>query len=234
MRALLLAAGLGIRLRPITDTVPKCLVEVSKKPLLEYWLALLKSDVIDEVYINLHYLSNQVESFLSQRNNPFKIVKLYEDHLLGTAGTIKKNYKLFAGEPLMVIHADNLSQFDMLLFVNKFFNRKPNIEITMMTFLTDEPENCGIIEIDSDGVVVKFTEKTKHSKGNLANGAVYILSPKAIDFIFSIDKSIIDFSTEVIPYFIGKINTYHNNIYHRDIGSVKNLNEANIDFKNFS
>jgi mannose-1-phosphate guanylyltransferase len=230
MRALLLAAGTGSRLKPLTNIVPKCLVEICNKPLLEYWLILLSSNLIDEIFINLNHLSEKVQLFLENRINSINIVQLYEDELLGTAGTIKKNYEKFCGEPLMVIHADNLSKFDLSAFKNTFDNRASNIEITMMTFYADEPKNCGIVELDERGVVVKFHEKVTNPPGNLANGAVYIVSSGVIDFIYNKKGCLLDFSKDVIPYFIGKINTYHNNIYHRDIGTPESLDLAMIEF----
>ena len=231
MRVLLLAAGIGSRLRPITDNVPKCLVQICNKPLLEYWFSLLNSELIGEIFINLNYLSDQVQLFLDNINTSKKIVTLYEKELLGTAGTIKKNYKKFCGEPLMVIHADNLSKFNLRSLINIYDNRNLNIEITMMTFYTDEPKRSGIVELDEQGVVVKFHEKVQNPPDNLANGAVYIISPKVIDFIKSSEGSCLDISVDIIPNFIGKINTFHNDVYHRDIGTPESLEIANIEFK---
>ena len=194
---------------------------------------LLNSPAIDEVFINLNYLSEKVESFLIGRNDPYKIIKLNEDVLLGTAGTIKNSYEFFRDQPLIVIHADNLSQFDLNLFIKAFDTRKQGIEITMMTFLTDEPKNCGIVELDPDGLVVGFHEKSERPYGNLANGAVYIISPGVIDFIHHSNEYINDFSTQVIPNFVGRINTYHNAVYHRDIGTCVSLDLAQTEFKLF-
>jgi len=234
MRVLLLAAGIGSRLRPLTNKVPKCLVQICNRPLLEHWLQLLNSELIDEVFVNLNYLSEQVKLFLDKRSPTSKVVQLYEEELLGTAGTIKKNYKEFCGEPLMVIHADNLSRFNLSEFKKIFDNRESNIEITMMTFDADEPKDCGIVELDERGVVVKFHEKLKNPPGNLANGAVYIISSSVIDFIYNSKGSFLDFSVDIIPHFIGKINTFHNNLYHRDIGTPKSLALAQSEFQRFN
>jgi mannose-1-phosphate guanylyltransferase len=185
MRVLLLAAGIGSRLRPLTNKTPKCLVQICNKPLLEHWLLLLNSELVDKIFINLNYLSEQVKFFLEKRSCISNVIQLYEEELLGTAGTIKKNYKEFSGKPLMVIHADNLSKFDISKFKKTFDNRGQNIEITMMTFCADKPENCGIVELDERGVVVKFHEKVENPPGNLANGAVYIISSVVIDFIYN-------------------------------------------------
>ena len=91
-RALLLAAGLGTRLKPFTDSKPKCLIDIGGKPLLEYWLESLENSNCQEVLINTHYLSEQVFDFLQKRpKTKMKIKTTYEKDLLGTAGTLMKN-----------------------------------------------------------------------------------------------------------------------------------------------
>ncbi len=93
----------------------------------------------------------------------------------------------------------------------------------MMTFDTTAPETCGIVELDDDDVVRAFHEKVKNPPGNLANGAVYIVSPVVMEFLAGLGKEVIDFSTEVLPHFMGRINTFHNRTYHQDIGTVESL-----------
>ena len=230
MKALLLAAGYGNRLKPITNTIPKCLVKINGKPLLNYWLDILNDQSITEILINTHYLSNKVNEFINnyEYNNKIKII--YEEELLGTAGTLLKNKFFFENQPLILIHADNLSKFELDEFINKHKSRPSYCDITMMTFITDEPENCGIVEICDEGVVRKFYEKIKNPPGNLANGAVYIIEPSIFEFLTSLNKDVIDFSTEVLPHYIGKIFTYNNKVYHRDIGSPESYKKAQIDF----
>ncbi len=233
MRALLLAAGMGIRLRPITNTVPKCLVPINGKPLLDYWLALLSRAEITDILINLHYLPEQVYAYLATTPYPLNITTVYEPKLLGTAGTLLKNRAYFQGQPILLVHADNLSLFDARAFFDRFESRATNIEITMMTFYTDTPEACGVVELDDHGTVIAFHEKIKSPPSNLANAAVYIISPAVVDFIQLLNKEIIDFSTEVLPNFIGRMNTFHNDIYHRDIGTPKSLKQAIDEFMFF-
>ena len=230
MRALLLAAGLGIRLRPITNTIPKCLVEINGRPLLDYWIELLSGGGIVEILINLHHLPNAVRSYIESCPYPVKITTVYEESLLGTGGTLLKNRDFFQNEASMLVHADNLSAFDLRAFIRRHEKKGQGIELTMMTFNTPEPQACGIVEVDERGVVRAFHEKVKNPPGNLANGAVYIVSPPVIDFLAGLGKETIDFSTEVLPHFMGRINTFHNRIYHRDIGTVEGLLAAQVDF----
>lgn len=230
MRALLLAAGLGTRLRPLTDSVPKCLVDINGRPLLDYWLQLLAKGGVSKVLINLHYMPEAVTAFLANAKYPMEITTVFEEQLLGTAGTVLKNREFFQEEPVMLIHADNLSLFNLQKFVRKFEDREEDVEITMMTFHTDAPETCGIVELDDKGIVYAFHEKVENPPGNLANGAVYILSPKVIEFIAGIKKDFIDFSTEVLPRYLYRINTFHNETYHRDIGNIESLTLARSEY----
>ena len=230
MRAMLLAAGLGTRLAPITESVPKCLVEISGRPLMSYWLDLLVRNGIEDILINLHYLPNLVSEFIENYQSVANIETAYEEKLLGTAGTLFRNIEGFKGEPVMVIHADNLSLFDLRAFVRRFEMRALDVDITMMTFRTDAPETCGIVEVDGEGIVRAFHEKVQNPPGNLANAAVYILAPSVVEFIGKLKKEPIDFSTEVLPHYIGKINTFENEVYHRDIGSLQNLELARLEY----
>lgn len=230
MRALLLAAGLGTRLRPLTNTVPKCLVEINGRPLLDYWIELLSNAGVSEILVNLHYLPDQVKAYIAGCHYPVNITTAMEDQLLLTAGTLLKNRTFFGQEPVVMIHADNLSMFDMNAFMDRFYTRTINIDITMMTFYTDAPHTCGIVELDANGVVIAFHEKVQTPPSNLANGAVYILSRNVIDFINGLGKEVIDFSTEVLPHFLGRINTFHNAVYHRDIGSIESLALAQTEY----
>ena len=230
MRALLLAAGFGTRLRPITDTIPKCLVPINGRPLLDHWLELLAGGGVTQVLVNLHYLPEVVEAFLAKSTHSLKITTVFEELLLGTAGTVLKNRDYFQQEPVMLIHADNLSLFDVREFIREFNDRESVIDITMMTFNTDAPANCGIVELDENGVVRAFHEKVKNPPGKLANAAVYIFAPAVVEFIAGLNKEIIDFSNDVLPSYIGRINTFHNGTYHRDIGNIKSLVAAQIEY----
>lgn len=231
MKALLLAAGLGTRLKPITDIVPKCLVPINGKPLLEYWTDSLVAAGIKEILINTHYKKELVEKFI--QNNKYKkyITTVYEPKLLATGGTLYKNRDFFQNDNVLMAHADNLCICDFKAFIEAYNSRPKGVELTMMTFTTDIPETCGIVELDKYGIVINFHEKVKKPPSNLANAAVYIMSPKILEFMKSLNKEIIDFSTEVIPKFIGKINTFHNDVYHRDIGNLESYSLAQIEIR---
>jgi mannose-1-phosphate guanylyltransferase len=230
VNALLLAAGLGTRLRPLTDHMPKCLVQIHGKPLLEYWLDMLLPNGINRILINTHYLPLAVNDFVSQSPWVASIDMVYERTLLGTGGTILKNRDYFANGAFMVVHADNLTRFDVSAFVAAHANRPHGVEVTMMTFDTDLPQSCGIVELDRHGIVQRFHEKVAKPPSNHANAAVYIFEPTVIDFLASMEREVIDISTEVLPAYLGRMQAFHNDDYHRDIGTPESLALAESEF----
>lgn len=240
MKALLLAAGLGTRLRPITNSMPKCLVPINGKPLLEYWIENLLNVGVSEILINTSYLSDKVEKYINNSAFQDKINLIYEEELLNTGGTLLANKIFFLkdsenneDEAFMLIHADNLTICNFNDFIDAHKNRPINCEITMMLFKSDNPSSCGIVELDENKIVQKFYEKVKNPPSNLANGAVYICEPSIFDFLETLNKKDIDFSKDVLPNFMGKINTYLNNGYHRDIGSIESYALAQIEILDY-
>lgn len=223
---LLLAAGYGTRLQPYTNEWPKCLMPVHGRPLLQYWLESTKEVGASKVLVNLHYLASTVEVFLMRPCFINWVNFVYESQLMGTAGTIRANYPAFANSTLLLAHADNYCQCDFSAFLRYHQIERPkHCPITMMTFDTLTPNTCGIIETDSFGVVTAFYEKVANPPGNRANGAVYLLEPEALKWLKE-HPEVQDFSTQVLPSFLGRIATWHNNQVHIDIGTINSLHEA--------
>ena len=226
MQALLLAAGLGIRLKPLTDQLPKCLAPIRGKPLLGIWLKFLVDSGVTKIFINTHYKSALVENFIHESGYAGRVQLLHEKELLGTAGTLIKFRKQFSKEPLLMIHADNLSVFPFSEFYQFHLSHSYAANISMMTFDTDDPSNCGIVETNDEGKLLTFYEKVASPPGNRANAAIYWL---ASDLINNLETSITDFSTEVLTQQIGHIWCWHNKYYHRDIGNIESLSQAQLD-----
>lgn len=219
MKALLLAAGFGTRLRPLTDTLPKCLVPIRGKPLLHIWLERLSSAGIGPFLINTHYLSEQVEAFVN--TSPFKnqIELVHEKQLLGTAGTLRNNIDFFENRDGLLIHADNYCLADLKKFIEAHETRPAACMMTMMSFTTNQPEKCGILQTNDHGILTDFFEKVENPPGNEANGAIYCLSKQLICLMKREFINTTDFSTEIIPKLLGKIFTHHTNKILIDIGS---------------
>lgn len=231
MRALLLAAGLGTRLRPLSNRVPKCLVPIQGRPLLAYWLDLLLPADIERVLVNTHYLPEPVRRFAAESPWRDRIDLVHEPVLLGTGGTVLANRRYFGSAPFLVAHADNLTRFDVAAFIAGHASRPACAQISMMTFDTDAPQSCGIVEEDERGLVVAFHEKVANPPGTRANAAVYIFEPAVVEFLASLGKPMIDLSTDVLPRFLGRIATFHNSDYHRDIGTLASLAAAEREYQ---
>ena len=224
---LLLAAGFGMRLRPLTDRMPKCLVPIKGQPLLGIWLERLSAAGFGPFLINTHYLVDQVEAFIEGSPYRGRVDLVNEPVLLGTAGTLIKNLNFFEQQDCLLVHADNYCLADFLNFQRAHSLRPMDCLITMMTFRASDPSACGIVEIDKNGIVTSFHEKVTHPPGNLANGAIYLLSAAAIKKIrveFPMAK---DFSTEVLPNFLGQIYTHEISETFLDIGTPSNYQKAN-------
>jgi len=223
---LLLAAGNGTRLQPYSNDWPKCLMPINGEPLLHYWLETAKAIDADKVLVNLHYQSEKVQDFLSRPSLEGRAKAVFESALLGTAGTLRENSQFFSGSTIFLAHADNFCQCDFNSFIRYHQTARPkNTALTMMTFDTTSPETCGIVETDQLGVVTAFHEKISNPPGNLANGAVYLLEPEVSEWI-NANPEVTDFSTQVLPKFVGRIATWHNSGIHVDIGNIQALKVA--------
>ena len=229
MKALLLAAGMGTRLKPLTDHVPKCLVPICGVPLLDIWLKVLNHAGVDRFLVNTSYMAESVEAHLSSSIFASKIEIRREPELLGTAGSIRQYRKWVGDDDVIIAHADNLSICDYSAFMRKYFARSVGIIGTMMTFSTDTPESCGIISLNEEGSIKYYWEKDLKSEGNLANAAVYIASPQFCDYIASSDA--FDLSLDVIPKIYKRLNVFRNDVYHRDIGTLASFALAQVEYQ---
>lgn len=227
MRAFLLAAGLGTRLRPLTDTMPKCLVPIHGEPLLGIWLRRLTAAGIGPFLINTHYLSEQVEAFIASSPYRDKVTLIHEPELLGTAGSLMANLDFFEGEDGLLIHADNYCLADFREFIAAHRQRPDGCLITLMAFRSPTPETCGILKLDERGIVSEFHEKVLNPPGNLANGAVYLLSSDFIRLSKTEFSNLKDFSIEIIPKITKKIFSHETKSTFIDIGTIESYGIAN-------
>ena len=236
MKALLLAAGEGTRLRPLTLTTPKCLVDIGGKPLLGHWLdALRESRAFEHAIVNTHYLADHVEAFIREGTHAVWVTTSHEAELLGPGGTLMFHRRALAESDFLVAHADNFSLIDWPGFIAAHQGRPRGCVGTMMTFETDDPRSCGIVEMDAAGVVTAMHEKVEQPPGRLANAAVFLFSPGVFDIISDAEnKAVFDLSLDVVPRLFGRLATYQNRLYHRDIGTPASLETARRDYERLS
>jgi mannose-1-phosphate guanylyltransferase len=226
MKAFLLAAGKGTRLRPLTDRIPKCLVPIAGRPLLAIWLDALAGCGVDEVLVNTHHLADQVERFVRAREDaghPPRVRLFHEPELLGSAGTVLANRDFIAGEDrFFVLYADNLTTVDLTALDR--FHREKSSPFTMGLFQTPEPRECGVAVCDADGRIVDFQEKPKAPKSDWANAGLYVAAPSVLDAVP--DKPICDFGFDVLPRLVGKMYGYRIRGFFCDTGTPERLERA--------
>jgi mannose-1-phosphate guanylyltransferase len=229
MKAILLAAGLGTRLAPITNSTPKCLVPVHGKPLLAYWLDTLTKLGVQEVLINLHYLPHQVRDFIAASPYQKMVTLVEEEELLGTAGTLFKNKLFWQNNTTMVIHADNFCLSDLSQMIRFHQNRKNNTDATLLLFNTQQPKSCGVVKLDQQSVITEFHEKVSKPPTNLASGALFIFSPNVYHRYFKYlnPNKHYELSIDIIPSMVGKLQGWHVDDFYIDIGSPETLALAN-------
>jgi mannose-1-phosphate guanylyltransferase len=228
-KALLLAAGLGSRLRPLTDSLPKCLVPIAGRPLLNYWFDTLFQSGLKRALVNTHYYAEQVREFCGRSRWQDRIDLVHEDKLLGTCGTLRLNRTYFDQSPFWFIHADNLSRFDPAQMWHRHLTRPSRCLGTMMTFETDNPSQCGIVSLDVDGVIQSYHEKVDNQRGRLANGAVFILEPSIFSILDRFPEAS-DFCGEIVPTLVNQLVSFHNDQFHRDIGTPESYVQACKEF----
>ena len=228
-KAVLLAGGLGTRLRPLTDNVPKCLVPIAGRPLLDYWFSALQAAGIHDVLINTHHLRSQVTEFIQHKNEQsWSVTESWEPELLGSAGTIRANRDWCQdAEHCLIIYADNLSTVELSPFLT--FHESHSDPFSMMLFRTENPTACGIATLDTNNCITDFVEKPSQPTSNLANGGLYAVTANAWREIA--DMNAFDLGFDVLPSFIGRMRGWEFNGFHLDIGTHANLERANREFE---
>lgn len=224
MKAFLLAAGHGTRLRPLTDAVPKCLLPIRGTPMLEIWLQLCQRFGITEVLLNLHSHAAQVRDFLSTRRNRQIQVNLVEESvLLGSAGTLRANRSWVENdECFWIFYADVLAAPDLAGMLR--FHRERHPMATLGVYEVPDPSRCGIVTLASDGSVNKFVEKPAHPDDNLAFSGLMIGTPSLLDAIPM--HSPVDIGFDLLPRLADRMIAYRFSDYVLDIGTHENYQLA--------
>lgn len=227
MKAFLLAAGMGTRLRPLTDRVPKCLLPIGGRPMLDIWLDALGAAGVDEVLINLHHLADRVEAHLAQRRAGPTVHLFPEPVLLGSAGTLAANRKFVEGEKtFLACYADNLTDFDLSEIIAH--HGAHDSPATLALTRTEDPRSKGIVELDGEGVMVSFEEKPEHPRSDLANAGIYAFAPSVLDLI---DMPLpADIGYHLLPRLVGSARGLVIDAYLRDIGTPESYAAAQRDW----
>lgn len=228
MRAFLLAAGRGTRLSPITDTLPKCLVPIGGRPLLDIWLDSLARAGVEEVLVNTHHLAHLVREQVSIRTGPPLVRVTHEPELLGSAGTLLANRDFVVNEEMfLVVNADNLTDFDLSELVEA--HRVSDTLATLAVFRASVPTECGIVEVAGDRVI-GYVEKPSDPPSDLANAGMYAFSPAVLDEIDGpLPK---DIGYDLLPLLVGRARAVSTESrYFIDIGTPVALRRARREWQ---
>jgi mannose-1-phosphate guanylyltransferase len=222
MKAFLLAAGIGSRLRPITDTIPKCMVAIDDRPLLDIWLDAFDRAGVDEVLVNLHHLPEVVGHHVADRTGPPSVRLVYEPELLGSAGTLVTNRDWVAGEEFfLACNADNLTDFDLRDLIDE--HRAWGAVATLTASHSENPSAGGVLELDGAGWVAGFAEKPAHPVSDLVNAGMYAFGLAVLD---EIGQPPVDIGYDLLPKLVGRARAVQVEGYFRDIGTPEAYRRA--------
>jgi len=223
VKAFLLAAGVGSRLRPITDTTPKCMLAINGQPMLDIWLNSFDRAGVDEVLVNLHHLPDVVRGHLAARTAPPAVRTFFEPELLGSAGTLLANRWWVKDEEFfLACYADNLTDFDVRSLADTHQKHAPIATLTV--FRSERPSAGGVVELDATGRVTGFTEKPSQPVSDLTNAGMYAFHPSVLDEIA--DKPHSDIGYDLLPLLVGRARAIPVEGYFRDIGTVEAYRRA--------
>ena len=231
MKAMVLAAGKGTRLFPLTGEIPKPMAPVVGKPIIQHIFELLAETGLQEVHVNVHYLADAI---LDVYGNMFsvngaKVCITREDKLMGTGGSVKRIADRF-GETFVVIMGDALTDVDVREVVA--FHRERGALATLALMRVADTSQYGIVELDSNQDIVCFQEKPspEEAVGNLANTGIYVLEPEVLDYIP--ENTFFDFAEDLFPRLLAageKLAGYESSFYWSDIGTLEAYRAAQHD-----
>jgi NDP-sugar pyrophosphorylase family protein len=224
MKAVLLGAGYGTRLAPLTETCPKILVPVVGEPLLGHQIRYLARQGVSELAVNVHYLGQQVRDYLRTTSWPLQVRLFPEEELLGTAGALLP-MRSFLTEPFVLLYGDVVTNMDLCDLL-----RDLRDVATLSYYVSVDTEYKGVLELDDTGRVVAFVEKPATTEAACAiNAGVYALDPAILDLIPERG----DFGVDVWPTLLrtGRLHGHHTDAYVADIGSIEMLRQVEDDVR---
>ncbi len=216
MKAFLLAAGIGSRLRPITDTTPKCMVPIAGQPMLDIWLDAFAQAGVDEVLVNLHHLADIISEHVAMRAGPPHVRTVFEPELLGSAGTLLANKDWVDGADFfLAANADNLTDFDPRTLIEA--HRRGGVDATLTVFHSPNPSAGGVVETDPGGLITGFQEKPGKPVSDLVNAGIYAFNTILLDEIKGDPPQ--DIGYDLLPLLVGRARAVLVDGYFRDIGT---------------
>ncbi|MCW3069848.1 MAG: Nucleotidyl transferase [Solirubrobacterales bacterium] len=225
MRAMVLAAGLGTRLRPLTYEITKPMVPVLDRPVMEHIVDLLDRHGFEEVIANLHYFPDTIREHFGER-----LEYRFEPELLGTAGGVRACAEFFGDEPFLVISGDALTDIDLGALAAR--HRQAGGVATLAVKQVADTREYGVVLHDDDGRITGFQEKPEpdDALSDLGNCGIYVFDPRIFDYFP--DRPFVDWAQDVfpvllendVPFYIHEVHEYWN-----DVGSLSELRQGTFD-----
>lgn len=231
MKAMILAAGVGSRLDPLTRNVPKPLVPILNRPVMEYLIELLKKHGFNQIMVNLHYLGEHIESYFQDGSKwGVKIEWSREDKLWGDAGSLKRVEDFFRDETFLVIGGDDLTDMDLTRLLKT--HREKKALATIALSLVDDPSEYGIALLNEDSRITRFLEKPKGEVifSNTANTGVYLFEPEIFELIPH--NIFYLFGKQVFPFLLDQHLPLYGHLtaaYWKDVGDLKIYQQTHRD-----
>jgi mannose-1-phosphate guanylyltransferase/mannose-1-phosphate guanylyltransferase/phosphomannomutase len=225
MKAMVLAAGLGTRLRPLTYEIPKPMVPVVDRPVMAHIVDLCRGQGFDQLIANLHYFPDTIREYFGD-----SIEYRYEEELLGTAGGVRNVRDFFGEDPVVVISGDALTDTDLTKLVER--HKSAGGIATLTVKKVEDTREYGVVLHDADGRISGFQEKPHPDEAlsDLGNCGIYCFSPEIFDYFPESDP--VDWANDVfpvllendVPFYIHEIDEYWN-----DVGSLDELRSGTFD-----
>ena len=225
MKAMVLAAGLGTRLQPLTFEIPKPMVPVLDRPVMAHIVGLLERQGFRELIANLHYFPDAIRGYFGDR-----LAYRYEDELLGTAGGVRNVRDFFGDDPVVIVSGDALTDLDLNALVER--HRSAGGIATLTVKKVPDTREYGVVIHDADGRIQGFQEKPDPAEAlsDLGNCGIYCFSPEIFDYFPA--RDFVDWARDVFPVLLEHDVPFHiheTDSYWNDVGSLEELRAGTYD-----
>ena len=222
---MVLAAGLGTRLRPLTYEINKPMVPVLDRPVMAHIVDLLDRHGFDETIANLHHFPQTIRDYFGER-----LTYRMEEELLGTAGGVRGCAEFFGDEPFLVISGDALTDIDLRAFAAR--HREAGGVATLAVKKVPDTREYGVVLHDRAGRITGFQEKPEPDEAlsDLGNCGIYIFEPRIFDYFP--DRPFVDWAQDVFPALLANDVPFHIHEvrdYWNDVGSLAELRQGTFD-----
>lgn len=230
MKAMILSAGVGSRLYPLTDKLPKPMLPLANKPALEYLVDLCANNGIKDIRMNLHYLPEAIDTYFHDGKKwGVNISYSLEKKLLGTAGAVKRSER-FLDDTFVVLSGDGFTNINLAEMLT--FHKSSGAKVTIAVKKVDDPSKFGVVVTENDGKILEFQEKPKkeEAKSDTVNLGIYIIEPEILSLI---EKNVpYDFGYQLFPKILEMkipFYAYQTEAYWTDIGDIQEYRNLNLD-----